>query len=300
MSGVAKLLSAWRSAAEGVRHAPFVHGVAVLTLTIALFSVGLARGADGLVQALLASLGGQVTVTVYVEDGLTAQEAEALRAALATRAGGSAALVSPAQALERLGRELPEVRGLLVSLEDNPLPTSVELTVPEGRRGPEALRQLAASVRELPGVADVEWGEEAVGRLSVLARLLRLGGAVAFAVVLLVTITVVSATLQLSIYARREEIEIQKLVGATDRFVRAPFVLEGVVQGVLGGVLATGGLVALARVAGPHLGPLLAFLVPGDVAPPLVTPRLLLELVAGGALLGLLGSVLAVRRFLRV
>jgi cell division transport system permease protein len=298
-SGTAKVASAWRSAAEGVRHAPFVHAVAVLTLTIVLFTAGLARGADAFLQGLLASLGGEVRVTVYLADGLPAADAEALAAALGERVGGRAALVSPAQALERLGRELPEVRGLLVSLEDNPLPASVELSVPPARRTAEALAAFAREARGLPGVADVEWGEEAVGRLSALARLLRVGAALAFAVVLLATVTVVAATLQLSIYARREEIEIQKLVGATDRFVRAPFVLEGLVQGVLGGLLAAALLALLSRAAGPSLAALLSFLMPGELAPPLLTPRLAAELVGAGALLGLFGSLLAVRRFLR-
>jgi cell division transport system permease protein len=300
MSAQAKVLSAWRSAAEGVRHAPFVHAVAVLTLTIALFTAGLARGVDSFVQALLGSLGGAVTVTVYLEDGLAPEKAEALRATLETRVGGRATLVSPDQALARLGRELPEVQGLLVTLEDNPLPPSVELAVPEGQRDPASLRQLAEALRKLPGVTEVEWGEEAVGRLSAIARVLRLGGAVAFVVVLLATITIVSATLQLSIYARREEIEIQKLVGATDRFVKVPFVIEGVLQGLLGGALAVAGLAALSRLAVPRLEELLAFLMAGALAPQLLTPRLVVELVLGGALLGLSGSLLAVRRFLRV
>ncbi|MCI0571690.1 MAG: permease-like cell division protein FtsX [Myxococcaceae bacterium] len=299
MSALAKAASAWRSTAEGVRHAPFVHAIAVVTLTIALFTAGLARGADALIQSLLASLGGEVRVTVYLEEGLPEEDAETLRRGLEQRVGGAATLVTPTDALERLGRELPEVRGLLVSLEDNPLPPSVELAVPEGRRTPEALRALAMEARRLPGVTDVEWGEEAVARLSAIARVLRLGGAVAFAVVLLATVTIVAATLQLSIYARREEIEIQKLVGATDRFVRVPFVLEGLLQGLLGGALASAGLLAFSRSAGPHLAQLLAFLVEGGVAPALLTPRLVMELLLGGALLGLMGSLLAVRRFLR-
>ena len=300
MSGSAKLASAWRSATQGIRHGPFVHAVAVLTLTIALFTLGLARSADALVQSLLDSLGGSVTVTVYLKDGTPPEDTAALTRTLEEQIGGSTTLVTPRAALERLARELPELSGLVESMTDNPLPASLELTMPEGQRDPEALRRLSEVLARVPAVDGVEWGEESVTRLSAMARGLRLAGLAAFLVVLLTTITVVAATLQLAIYARREEIEIQKLVGATDRFVRIPFVLEGLMQGLLGGLLALGALGLFARLAVPQLKSVLGFLLAHEFPVQVVTPRLGLELLVGGAALGLLGSMLAVRRFLRV
>ncbi len=77
----------------------------------------------------------------------------------------------------------------------------------------------------------MDYGDEALERLSPIARALRLASLIAFALVFLTTVIIVSATLQLAIYARREEIEIQKLVGGTDRFVRVPFLIEGLLQG---------------------------------------------------------------------
>jgi cell division transport system permease protein len=123
---------------------------------------------------------------------------------------------------------------------------------------------------------------------------------VAFAVVLFATIIIVSATLQLAIYARREEIEIQKLVGATDRFVKAPFLIEGLLQGVLGAVVAVAGLWAFGRLVGPTLTSLFSFLLGPGSSEPLVRAGLVLELVVAGSVLGLVGSFIAVGRFLRV
>ena len=300
MSGSAKFASAWRSATQGIRHGPFVHAVAVLTLTIALFTLGLARSGDALVQSLLDSLGGSVTVTVYLKDGTPPADIETLTGTLESQIGGTTVLVTPRAALERLARELPELSGLVESMSDNPLPASLELTMPEGQRDPEALRRLSDVLARVPAVEEVEWGEESVTRLSAMARGLRLAGLAAFLVVLLTTITVVAATLQLAIYARREEIEIQKLVGATDRFVRVPFILEGLMQGLLGGLLALGALALFARLAVPQLKSVLGFLLAQEFPVHLITPRLGVELLVGGAALGLLGSMLAVRRFLRV
>ncbi|HSP77015.1 MAG TPA: FtsX-like permease family protein, partial [Myxococcaceae bacterium] len=155
-------------------------------------------------------------------------------------------------------------------------------------------------LRALPGVTGVDYGEEAVERLSSIARALGYGGWVGFAVVMMATVVIVAATLQLAIYARREEIEIQKLVGATDRFVKVPFLIEGLLQGLLGAVVALVGLLAFERLVGPGLSSLFAFLVGRGGLAPLLEPRLALELLMVGGALGLGGSFIAVGRFLRV
>jgi cell division transport system permease protein len=166
-------------------------------------------------------------------------------------------------------------------------------------RDAEALKALSHTLRALSFVEGVDYGADALERLAALSKGLRLASLIAFAVVFLTTIIVVSATLQLAIYARREEIEIQKLVGATDRFVRAPFLLEGIVQGVLSSALAVGALWALAFWGAPRAAALIAFLaLPADTR--LVTTRLMLELLGLGVAMGLSGSLVAVRRFLRV
>jgi cell division transport system permease protein len=116
----------------------------------------------------------------------------------------------------------------------------------------------------------------------------------------LATVVIVAATLQLAIYARRTEIEIQKLVGATDRFVKAPFLLEGLLQGLLGAGVALGALALFGHLVGPTLSQLFAFLLGPQSRAPVLGTGLALELLAAGCALGLGGSFIAVGRFLRV
>lgn len=300
MSGVAKAASFWRSAAAGMRHSPFVHLVAVLTIAIALFTAGLARCGALLLDALTASLGGEVEMTVYLPDDATAADAEQMARMLEKRTGGAAHVVPKAEALNRLARALGDLGSVLNDLPENPLPFSVEVKLPPEKRAPAALRTLAAEIRSLPTVAGVDYGEQAVERLSAIAAAARYGGLLASVIVAIATIIIVSATLQLAIYARREEIEIQKLVGATDRFVKAPFLIEGLFQGLLGACVACLGLFAFAAIAGPKLAMLFAFVVGPGGPPALLTPSLFGELAAAGGALGLLGSFVAVGRFLRV
>lgn len=300
MSALAKVSYFWRSAAGGLKHSPFVHFIAITTIAIALFAAGLARTAGHALDGLLASLGGEVEVTVYVAPELPAAQIEALRTKLESLSGGHAVLVKPDEALKRLAHELGDLGDALSQLPENPLPPSLELTVPPERRTPELLEGLSKQIRELKGVTGVDYGREAVERLTAIARALRFGGLVAFAVVLFATIIIVSATLQLAIYARREEIEIQKLVGATDRFVKAPFLIEGLLQGLLGAVVALAGLWTFGRLLGPTLTSLFSFLLGPASREPLVRPELALELMLAGSVLGLVGSFIAVGRFLRV
>lgn len=298
MGAVAKAQTFWRSAVEGLRHQPFVHAVSTITLAIALFTLGLARSAAHELDRLVGSLGGEVRVTVYLDPRATP---EARGAVATTLRGRSMAVeeVSPRAALERLVRELGPAAESLRGLSEDPLPPSLEVRVPERMRAPESLRALAVELRGTAAVTGVDYGEQAVERLSAIARAVRWAGWVAFIVLVGATLIIVSATLQLAIYARREEVEIQKLVGATDRFVQAPFLLEGALQGLAGAALAIAGLAVFRQTLSPQLATLLSFLrLPGVAAD--ARPWMeALELALAGAALGLSGSYLAVHRFLR-
>lgn len=299
MSALAKVLYFGSSATRGMRRAPFVHVVAVLVIALALFCAGLARAATRWVEGLISTLGGEVELTVYLDSGATEQTAQELAGVLSKRLGTQAKVIDPDSALRRLREDLGEAGEALEGLTNNTLPWSVEVTVAPQWRTPAALKELAQAARKAPGVSAVDYAEAAVERLDSLSRALRFGGMILFLVVAVIAITVVSATLQLAIYARREEIEIQKLVGATSVFVRAPFLIEGLLQGALGAGLALLALWALFRLAGPAFASNFAFLTgPREVA--LLDLRLAMEISGVGALLGLLGSLLAVGRFMRV
>jgi cell division transport system permease protein len=300
MSAIGKADYFWRSAILGIRHSPFVHLVAVSTLAIALFTAGLARGGMRLLRGLQESIGDEVEVTIYLGDGQTAERGEALAGEIARVTGGHARYVPPGEALERLSNELGDLGEAVSGLPHNPLPASVELRVPPEMRTPQRLAELAKGLVAAPGVTAVDYGKSAVERLSAISRALNLGGSVAFAVIVLATVIITSATLQLAIYARREEIEIQKLVGATDRFVKAPFLIEGLLQGLLGAAVALFGLWAFSRWAGPRLNELFAFLVGPSRALALLDGRTFLEIIGVGCALGLCGSLVAVGRFTRV
>lgn len=299
MSTRARLAYFVRTAIGSMVRSPFVHVIAIAALSLALVGFGLARIAAAQLDALLASLGGEVEFTVYLAPDAPADQVDGLERALVGRTGGTLTRVSPAVALGRLAASLGAQGQALTELGENPLPWSLELKLPPASRDAGALEGLAQRTRALPFVSGVDYGEEALARLGVISRALRLAALVAFALVFLTTVIVVSATLQLAIFARREEIEIQKLVGGTDWFVRAPFLIEGALQGLCAGGLALGGVFALVRWLEREGVEYVGFLMlDGRFQVPWA--RLASESISAGVLLGLLGSFIAVRRFLRV
>lgn len=300
MGALAKADYFGRSAVQGMRRSPFVHAVSILALTIALFTLGLARGADVWLNQLIGALGGEVEMTVYLSDTVLLDEAPAFALVLSQKLHAQTHLVSPDEALERLRRELGEAGDALEALPDNPLPISIEIAVPPALRTPEQLAQIATQLRAMPQVTAVDYGAEAVSRLTAIARALRYGAAVAFAIVLAVAVVIVAATLQLAIYARRDELEIQKLVGATDLFVKIPFLIEGLLQGLLAWLLACGALWGFFAWVGPRLSALFAFTALPQLHTGPLSALLLLQLLAAAAGMGLVGSFIALGRFTRV
>lgn len=299
MSTTARLAYFGRTAIGSMVRSPFVHVIAVAALGLSLVGFGLARIAASQLDALLASLGGEVEFTVYLAPDAPPEDVEKLEQALVNRTQGTIARISPATALGRLAAQLGEQGKSLTELGDNPLPWSLELKLPPSSRDPSALRSLAEKTRALPFVTGVDYGEEALERLGVISRALRLAGLIAFVLVFLTTVIVVSATLQLAIFARREEIEIQKLVGGTDRFVRMPFLIEGALQGVFSGAFALAAVYGVVRWVEKDGGDLVGFLML-DGRFVVAWGRMALEQLGLGVALGLTGSFIAVRRFLRV
>jgi cell division transport system permease protein len=290
---------AWRlsrRAAVNLWRAPLPSLVSVLTIGLALFlGASFLLGLAG-ARALLTSWGAQASVTLYLDRAATDEQARALAHRLrAEEPEADVVYVDRAQALRRLRADLGDLAGSLDGLVENPLPPTIEIT-PRG--APAAVvRMLAARLSQVPLVADVDFGREWLDKLEALGRGLKTFGAGALLAVLGAALLVVANTIRLAVYARRDEIEIMKLVGATDGYVRVPFLLEGAMQGVLGAAFALGALEAVQHWLLPRAAQ--AFTFAAGAAAPRLLPMQALALLGIGGAVGLLGSWLAVSRFLR-
>lgn len=287
-------VQAVRRAISAMVRGPYVTLVGTATIFVAVLATGLFAAALGGAERLLASWAGEVRLSVYLAPGADLERARAAAAALAP--GRRVEAVPAPVALRRLSESLGDEGHLLGGVEPGALPDAVEVEAPGIDL--EGARALAVRLKEVPGAAEVDYGNAWLERLERFVRRARVAAAVLFAALATATAVLVSNTLRLAVFARRDEIEIMKLVGATDAFVAAPFLVEGALQGLLGAGLAVLALLALHAAVVPRLAAAVAIaggLGLGDTLP----PGLLAVLLAGGAAVGLVGSALAVRRALR-
>jgi cell division transport system permease protein len=178
-------------------------------------------------------------------------------------------------------------------LTENPLPDMFRIRVRDAQEVPAVARRVA----RIPHIADVEYGREVVQRLLQLAAVMRRVGIAVIVLFLLVAGIIISNTIRLTVFARRREISIMQLVGATNMYIRMPFICEGLLAGLAGSALAVGAL-ALARVSlVPKIAIALPWLQVSSVSIDMST--IVLELFAVGAAVGVIASWFAVGRYLR-
>jgi cell division transport system permease protein len=153
--------------------------------------------------------------------------------------------VSNKEALQRLKNQMKRQSSLLDNLKENPLPDAFEIQLMESFQNQEKIEKLAARLESLQPVDEVEYGQVWLGRFTNILNLFRLTGFAMGSLFLLATVLIVANTIRLVLYSRQKEVEIMRLVGATDGFIKAPFYFEGLIQGALGGIIGLGALFIL-------------------------------------------------------
>jgi cell division transport system permease protein len=288
-----QLLYFGRTSLRGLRGSPVTTAVAVVTIGVSLVLVGAFQLLLRNMEELLDEFGEDLYVTAYLEDGLAAGEQRKLEELILTVEGVERIRsVSKADALERFRNGVGRGAALLEGLDENPLPASLEILLVPERRSPEGMRIVAESIEGLPGIADLASGQDWVdGYLRAIA-LVR-GTGIGLGVILaLATLLIVTNTIRLAVFARRDELEILWLVGASRSFMNTPFLIEGFVQGAIGGTVAVVLLYGIFRLVLPGFEFGLEVVL--GAAPRFFTLAEALVLIGEGAGLGLVGSIAAV------
>jgi cell division transport system permease protein len=293
MRFVVQLLYFGRTTLRGLRGSPVTTAVAVITIGVSLVLVGAFQLLLRNMQELLEEFGDDLHVTAYLEEGLAAGERRKLEQLILSVEGVERVRsVSKAEALERFRTGVGAGAALLEGLDANPLPASFEILMVPERRSPEGMRVVVESIRGLPGIADLASGQDWVeGYLRAIA-LVR-GTGIGLGVILaLAALLIITNTIRLAVFARRDELEILWLVGASRSFMNTPFLVEGLVQGAVGGAVAVALLYGIFRLVLPGFEFGLEIVL--GAAPRFFTPGEALVLVGEGACLGFVGSVAAV------
>lgn len=284
---------ATREALRSFRRTPLLSLLSVATIAFSLFTFGLFALVAVNFRGALAGLAERVEVVAFVLRGtppetvtLAAQDIGAFPEVLAVT------YVSQEDALQRAQEELVEFREMYRDLATNPLPASLEVRLKPEYRNASQAQVVAERLRNFPFVDDVRYGQEWVERLDRLRNLAGAIGSVIGAAFAVVAMVIIGVAIRVAVLQRADEIAIMRLVGATNEFIRAPFLLEGALKGLLGGIgavlLCWLGFTLFQATVGFDLTALVFF----------STGQVLL-IVLFGTLIGLLGSLLSVGRHLR-
>lgn len=277
---------AWREALLAFRRSPMLSALSVTTIAFSLFAFGLFGLVALNIRDALTRLEDRVEIRAFVADRTPAEAAAtALGDVQAFPEVATAVLITPTQALERARRELGEFSDVF---DAGILPASIDIKLKPGFRDPATVRAVAARLRTYDFIEDVRYGEEWVEKLQEIRNVATLAGTGLGLTFAIVAVIIIGSTIRMAVLARAREIAIMRVVGATDGFVRAPFLIEGALKGTLGGILA----LAMTWTASELIGRYVFAAEFFDI-------RLAIVGIFAGTVIGLAGSAFSVGRHLK-
>ena len=281
---------------KSIRRNGFMSFASISTVAVSLLVLGMFLMIFLNTNNLAQYLESQVQVSVYMQDNATGQELAAVKEKLTKMPGVvKVTQVSKTEALARFKKRLGDQDQLLNSLgKENPFPNSFEVQVDN----PERIKMLTPQIGQLPKVETAKFGQEIVEHLFQLTKILRFGGILLVVFLAMATLFIISNTIRLTVFARRKEVIIMKYVGATDWFIRWPFLLEGMTLGFFGAVIAFILINSIYSGLLERIHATLAFLPLLPSSPLLLYVDLFLLFAGTG--IGALGSYISLRKFLRV
>ncbi len=279
---------------------------AVTTIYLSLLLVGVSMLTGFIISEIVKSIEDKVSIQLFLKDGAATEDVEGLQGwLLRDDLVETVNYVSKDEALERFKEEMAGSPDIVENIRENPLPASLDVTLIDPRTVEDMVAKIKANetflkVCDRPDDPEesLKYGQQIVNRLFAFTRIVRMIGAVFVGMLAMVSLIFINNTIRLAIYARRKEIGIMRLVGASNWFIRGPFLLEGVMQSLIGAALAILTVVGLQMTVLPRLRDALPFL-PVDV--PLTTiAQLAAVLVVAGVIIGLMGAGFALRRYLKI
>lgn len=279
---------------------------AVITIFLSLLLVGIFLATGFIVNSVVASVEDKVTIQIFLKDGAATADVNALQQQLLADAlVDGVDYTSKEEALAKFKKDMAQSPEIIDQLETNPLPASLDVTLKEPRTVTDMVAKIKVNalflkVADRPDTPEesLKYGQQIVNKLFAFTRVIRVIEVVFVIMLGVVSLIFINNTIRLAIYARRKEIGIMRLVGASNWFIRMPFLLEGVIQALIGALLAILCIVSLQAAILPRLKdalPFLAVSLSGGA-----TAQIAISLVVAGVLIGIGGSWLAMTRYLKV
>lgn len=268
----------------------------ILTVTLSMFILGVFLTAVLNINHMASYLENQVEMTVYLKEGQTTDQVMTVGKSIKSLPGiKEIKFTNKDQAMQQFRERMGDQQGLLDAINGNPLPASYEITFDT----PEQLSSAADIVSKYKGVESVQYGKDIIEQLYKIAQIIRLSGIILIVFLAAAELFIISNTIRLTVFARRKEIQIMKYVGATNGFIRWPFLLEGMIIGFIGSAIASLLLwEGYKAVVSEMVSAGLVF-IPMIPLWPFMLHNVAIILAAGVAI-GVLGSAISLRKYMKV
>lgn len=278
----------------------------IATIFLSLLLMGSALLMNSLVNDMVGDIESRISIQVWIHDDAEYVDIEGLQSALAGHENvASVHMVDKDEALERFTYMTQDSPQIVEQLRDNPLPRSLEIELVDTQEIDGVLSLIRGS-EQFPLIADppnnpeqaLAYGQGIVESLLGATQTARYASIALVGILALVSLIFINNTIRLAIYARRNELSIMRLVGASNGFIRAPFILEGILQALVGAILAILILLAVKSFVFPGLQETLAFIT-FNFTNALMT-EIALILLGSGVVIGALGAIIAMRKYLKI
>lgn len=288
-------------AIENIRRNLFINLVTSGVITLSFLIFGAFIMLFGNINSALEMWENDVQIEAYLSpEADKAKAGTIMKSILQMAEAESATYVDKDEAMKRFKKSMGGMSSIAEGLEENPLPASIEIRLKKGHSKIESIENIVRELKKNVLIEDIAYGQEWTEKFATALAAIRLIGFIIGVFLLMATIFIVSNTIKLTVYAKKEELEIAKLLGATNFFVKTPFFIEGLIQGLAGSLLSIGllYLIYIGFLAGisSSLGTSLAT---GGFRIEFLPIHSVFTLVAGGMLLGFFGSLVSVGRFLK-
>ena len=282
----------------------------IITLFLSLFMVGISIMFSTIISNVMTSFEEEVNIRLYIADTAKDKQIDALTQyleSLETDEGNveSVTFLSKDDVLEVFKEQTSSNTDIVDQLDGNPLPRTFVIELKDTQRVEETANTILSN-ETFTKIADnaddpsdsVKYGKDTVERLFVVVNLIRVACIAAIVLLVFISLVFLNNTIRLAITARRKEISIMRLVGASNGFIRGPFVMEGILQALVGAILAIICISVIRSAVMPHLETMVTFL-PLSIDPGVYT-KIYLILVVAGMAVGALGSIWAMRKYLKI
>ncbi len=279
---------------------------AIITIFLSLLLIGTSMMASKVINSLVTNVESKVSIQIFIKDDAATQDIEVLQRKLVTDSlVKSVNFTTKEQALENFKNTMSQSPEVVENLEGNPLPASLDIELKDARDVQTVVDTIKKS-ETFAKIADhpedpeksLKYGQQIVKKLFAFTRIVRIVGALFVVMLALVSLIFINNTIRLAIYSRRQEIAIMRLVGASNWFIRAPFMLEGIFQALIGAGLAIGGMLTIQFAAIPKLQSTISFMQFNLATS--TTLGISGMLIILGCAIGAFGSWLAMRKYLKI